>query len=121
MTLADLLDAIGQKPGVILAAFGGGIVRIAIPGIANKEPSHPWWITASNALLSVVGGTVTAVYLGPLGPSYLGWPVSGGASLATTFLCGVFAMEILKRIGDAITRWTPALNSKRTTNGSPDA
>lgn len=114
MTFADLLDAIGQKPGVILAALSGGIARIAIPGIRKSDPDVPRLAAAVNSIFSVIGGTLTAVYLGPLAPSYLGWPASGPATLALTFLCALFALEVLQRIGDALSRWTPSLKGTKT-------
>jgi hypothetical protein len=100
MVLNDLLDAVGVKIGVILAGFGGAIARIALFG-------PPPGATILGTLLAVVGGTITAMYLGPVGPGYLGWPPSSQGTLAITFIVGLFGMEICKQIGGAIARWSP--------------
>lgn len=108
MALGDLMDAVGVKAGVILAAFGGGAVRIAIFGIDGTG-----WKAALNGVISVAGGTITAIFLGPIGPSYLGWPATGSSTYAATFLVGVFFMEILKRVGDQLSKWAPAVNNNK--------
>lgn len=102
--LNGLLDAIGVKAGVIMAAFGGGLVRIAFFGTDTGLGVTVW---------AVIGGTITAIFLGPIGPSYLGWPPSGQATLAVTFLVGVFGMEILKRIGATVSQWSPAIRESK--------
>jgi hypothetical protein len=112
MTFADLLNAIGQKPGVILAALSGGIARIAIPGIRKSDPNVSRVVYATNTILSIIGGTLTAVFLGPIGPSYFGWEASAPGTLACTFLCGLFALEVLQRIGDTLSRWSPSVTGK---------
>lgn len=96
-----LLDAITDKAGVIGAAFGGGIVRIGVFGVGAASPTA--------AVFSVICGTITAVYLGPIAPWYLGWPPGGPATLAATFLTGAFFMEILKKVADRIAKWSPSM------------
>jgi hypothetical protein len=99
MTLNDFLDLVGVKAGVIMAAFGGGLARPALFGTGGAG--------AITTLIAVLGGTLTAIFLGPVGPSYFGWQPSGQSTLAFTFLVGVFGMEILKRIGTLISQWSP--------------
>lgn len=96
-----LLNAITDKAGVIGAAFGGGIVRIGVFGVGIASPTA--------VVFSVICGTITAVYLGPIGPWYLGWPASGPATLATTFLTGAFFMEIMKKLAERIAKWSPTI------------
>lgn len=109
-----LLDAISVKAGVVLAAFGGGMVRVAIFGIDGSG-----WKAALNAVISVAGGTITAIFLGPLAPAFFNWPATAPATLGATFLTGVFFMEVLKRFGDYISRWSPLPNGKRSNDGTP--
>lgn len=104
--LSNLLDAVGDKGGVIVAGFFGGVARIGFFGVGESGPVA--------AVFALIGGTATAVYLGPLGPSYMGWPPSGQATLAATFIIGVFGMEILRRIGTRITNWIPDVATSKT-------
>lgn len=101
----NFLNALGVKAGVIMAAFGGGIVRIAVFGSGGASPLA--------SVVSVVGGTITAVFLGPIGPTYLGWPASGQSTLAVTFLVGVFFMEVLKQIAGRLTQWQPTIKGSK--------
>ena len=104
MVLNDFLDAVGIKASVILAGFGGALERIAFFGTGNSG------VLAT--CFAVIGGTVTAIYLGPVAPNYLGWPASGQATSALTFLVGVFGMEICKRIAAGLGSWTPTAAGK---------
>jgi hypothetical protein len=103
VSLNDFLDVIGVKASVILAGFGGSVARIAFFGVNGG---------VVNTLFAVAGGTITAIYLGPVGPGYLGWPSSGQATLAVTFIVGLFGMEICKQIGLAVGRWSPSVTAK---------
>ena len=101
--LNDFLSLIGVKAGVILAGFGGAVTRIAVFGTGGAS--------VLNAVISVIGGTITAIYLGPVAPAYLGWDDSARSSAALTFLVGLFGMEICKQIGMAIGHWMPSFNN----------
>ncbi len=106
--LNDLLNAIGVKAGVILAAFGGGVARPMLIPFVGAGP----FATVG----TILGGMLCAIFLGPIGPSYLGWPPSSQGTMAITFLVGVFGTEVLKRIGTWIAVWVPS-----ATKGSKDA
>lgn len=101
VSINDFLDVIGIKGAVIMAAFGGAVARIAL-----YPPSGAGvWST----LLSVIGGTLTAVYLGPVVPAYLQWQDNGRPLMAATFIVGLAGMEICKQLILALSRWTPTL------------
>lgn len=102
------LDALGVKAGVVMAGLGGAVARIAFFGVNGSG--------AISAVFSVIGGMVTAIYLGPVIPGYLNWPSTGQSTLAATFIVGVFGMEICKKISAALSRWTPTI-----TKGPKDA
>lgn len=97
--MTDIFDVIGVKAGVIIAGFGGALARIAFFGTGGSG--------VLSSILSVIGGTVTAIYLGPVAPAYFGWKETGQATAAFTFLVGVFGMEICKQVGLQISKWTP--------------
>jgi membrane protease YdiL (CAAX protease family) len=103
------LDAIGIKTAVIMAAFAGGLTRVALFGNGKAG--------AFSTTMGVIGGTLTAIYVGPVVPSYLGWPDGGKLSSMTTFFVGVFAMEICKRISVAVSIWTPTINGNGKDRG----
>lgn len=95
-----LANAIGIKAAVIAAAFGGGVVRIAVFGAGGTSPGA--------IVFSVICGAITAVFVGPIVPAYLGWQDNSRSTLAFTFFVGVFFMEILKQIAGRIAQWQPS-------------
>ena len=101
MSLVPFLDAVGLNGAVIMAAFAGAIARLAFAGPGNSG--------AFAILISVVGGTLTGIFLGPIGPAYLGWADNAKSTGAVCFLVAAFSMEIFKRIGVAIAAWTPTI------------
>jgi hypothetical protein len=106
--MKNFLDLVGVNAGVIFAAFCGALGRIGIFGIGEHGPFA--------TIFSVVGGTVSAMYLGPVAPVYFGWQENSKVTYALTFLIGMFAMEICNQLGAAIRRWSPTI--KGTSNGT---
>ena len=95
--LNDFFNLIGVKSADIIAGFSGGVARVAIFG---SPATGPW-----GAVGAIIAGTLTATFLGPVAPTYLGLK----PSQAITFLVGLAGMEICQRIMWAITRWSPAI------------
>lgn len=100
--LDTVLELIGVKAGVIIAAFGGALTRIAFfPAAAGTG--------VFQTIMSVIGGTLAAVYLGPVAPVYFGWRDAGQPAMAFVFIVGLAGMEICKQVIAAASKWTPQI------------
>lgn len=103
--LNDFLNLIGIKAPTIIAGFSGAVARVGLLGTGG--------IGVIQTILGVLGGTLAAVYLGPLGPSYLGWQQNAAATSAITFLVGMFGLEVTKQIGQSISRRLPIMKRQQ--------
>jgi hypothetical protein len=92
-----LLVDMGIKTPDLFAAFAGSVVAALL--MAGSKP-NPWTI-----FCSIVIGTFTGVYLGPLAPSYVNAKPSNG----WTFITGLAGTPICRGIIAAAghLKWAP--------------
>jgi hypothetical protein len=100
--LGDFLTQVGIRMPELFAAFSGGVVAALL--ITGSKP-NVWGIFSS-----IIVGTLTGIWLGPIIPPVFGFKASSGA----TFGVGLAGAPICRGILAAAQRvkWSPAPNGK---------